>query len=389
MSFLLRALIPVWMVAAAALPQPAENVRERYRQGVQHAVAGRFDEAIEAWYGLLANKQNGLAMVAKVKLARSIAIAHYKAGRLDKAVMWIEIAHKRASGDPRVIKARTVILAAKEKASAAPTPPPPPVEKLPTAAECKAAFLKGEEDFREASALVEAAADAPGIEKALTAAIAQMEIAVKGDYRKAKALYYLGTAHMLRNDDDRKDLAAARSNLEASLALDSDKATLVNLGMTCGLQLDSDKQIEYLEKALELEPNHAETHFRAAMAYDKSGRKDAARKTFEHAKAAIRVNGEYKKKFQGALKNSEVASQIAEMVGTIINESEQETLTDERTEYWAKKFQDMLGSDTKIEDIKAKIKKDGVKGFVESPEGKKLLATEEGRKIQERVLKGK
>lgn len=388
MHILVKVLVPVWMLAAAALPNQVESVRERYRQGVDHAMAKRWDEAIEAWHGILVNKQIRLAMVAKVKLARSIAVAHHQAGRIDKAVLWIETAYKRAPDDPKVIRARAVILAAKARQAAKPPPPPPPTAapiRLPSAEDVKIAFTRGEEDFKEAAALVEAAADGPGIEKALGSAIERLGVAIQGDYRKAKALFYLGSAHFLRNDEEKKDLEAARKHLEASLALDRDTATLVNLGMTCGLQLDTEKQIEYLEEALANEPNSGETHFRVAMAYDKSGRKDAARKTFEHAKAAIRISSEYKKKFQGALKNSVVAAQIAAMVDEIIKESEAETLTDERTAKWAEKIQELLGPDTKIEDIRAKIQKQGLKGFMASPEGKKLAASEEGKQVLQAV----
>ena len=75
--------------------------------------------------------------------------------------------------------------------------------------------------------------------------------------------------------------------------------------------------MQAFEKSLELDKDFAECHFYLALAYDKSKRPDAARKTFEHAKAAIRVRSEYKKRFQEVLKNSEVANKIAKIVSEI------------------------------------------------------------------------
>jgi tetratricopeptide (TPR) repeat protein len=215
--------------------------------------------------------------------------------------------------------------------------------KQPTVSKAQAtkAFDAGQQFYTEGKIALEQAQT--NYEEKFTQAIKEMDTAVQGEYNLPKAYYFLGSAHLYRGDDGSDYVHKAQEFLEKSLKLDTDANTFFDLAQVYGLMGNQDKEIEYYEKALELKSRWAECHFRLALAYDKSQRPDAPRKTFENAKAAIREKAEYKKKFQEVLKNSDVAKKIAGIVSEIIEKSENDQLTDAETEKYAKKFQDMLG----------------------------------------------
>lgn len=366
-------------------------VREAYKLGALYFLSKRFDEAIDVWSRILANKSLGLAIPSKVKVAKGLALANFKVARYDKAYKFIRWVYKNSPDDPKVKKAYDVIKRAYDNSlsgavvapPASPTPPPDSagVVKTPPSAsaapalppvsreEAKKAFAEGEQAFQEGRIFMEQVN--PEADKRFVEVIKQMEIAKRGDYNMPRALFFLGSAHLFKYDDNAEDLDKARSNLEESLKLDLDKTTLFNLAQVYGLKLEKDKEIEHYERALELDSKWAECHFRLALAYDKSARPDAARKTFEHAKAAIRERSEYKKKFQEVLKNSDVAKQIASIVSEIIEKSENDQLTDAETEKYAQKFQQMLGEkNLTTNDLKDKNK---MKELLQSEDAKKYL----------------
>lgn len=415
-SSLVALLFAVSLLAAPAVSLPTQgdidtlkarlenqdSVKDRYRLGVMYGLTQQWDAAIEAWRRILTNKQVTLPRAAKVKLVRSISIAHMRAGRVEKAWSWIELAYKRAPDDERVIAAREAIavaLAEQRKTrstpgsatttSGAPATPasvasaaPPPPRPAHTAAQIRAAFDAGEQAYREGLLLIEQASDPAVPEAKFTAAIKELEVAVEGDERKPRTLFFLGSAHLMRYDDAAKDLEIARDRLEESLKLDEDKTTLTNLAQVYGLLDQTDKQIALLERVIAMDDMSGDAHFRLAMAYDKSGRKDAAGKTFEHAKAAIRISPEYKKKFQGVLKNSKVAADVADIVARIIKDAEDDTLTDNKTEEYARLIQEMLSPDGSIKPAAFK-NPDTIRRLVGSPEGQQLLDSPKGKKIRE------
>ena len=393
--------------------QNPNSVREQYKLGALYFLSKRFDEAIDVWSRILANaKALGLQTTSKVKVAKGLALANFKVQRVDKAYKYIRWVYRHTPDDPKVVKAYEVIKAAWDSAHpggvgptpiASPSPgadPKPiasvaPVKPVVTREQAKKAFQDGEQLYTEGCIAIEQVN--PDADKKFSQVIDLMQTAVDGDYNTAKARFCLGSAYLFRNKDESDDLPKAKTNLEESLKLDLDKKTLFNLAQVYGLLDDKDKEIENYEKALDLDQKWAECHFRLALAYDKSKRQDAARKTFEHAKAAIREKSEYKKKFQEVLKNSDVAKQIASIVSEIIEKSENDQLTDAETEKYAQKFQQMLGEkNLTTNDLKDPKKREelmnnpDVRGLMSGENAdkfKKMLNSENGKKIQDRFLK--
>ena len=368
------------LVLAMAVP---EAVKLKYRQGAQAFSEGRFAEAVEAWHQIFTDRQNGLPVASRVKLARMIAIGHFKQGNLGDAHNWIERAYKRMPEDLRIKNARAVINAAWDElqrtvlhpsppASPSPSPPATPGEAPPpTAAEARRAFDAGEQLHREGVALIDTASDASEPDAKFSAAIPKLEVAIRGAYRKERALFLCGSSHLLRNADA-EDLKAARAQFEEAMKLGGeDRETLVKLSQTCSLQDDIPGAIANLEKALAMDKDCAECHFLLALAYDKSGRDDAPRKTFEHAKAAIGLKSSYKARFQNVLRNSVVAKMIADLVIKIVNDSEGDVLDDKKIDDYAKKFQDMMGSPPPPE-LRDKFKGKSPKDILQSQELQEL-----------------
>jgi Ca-activated chloride channel family protein len=87
----------------------------------------------------------------------------------------------------------------------------------------------------------------------------------------------------------------------------------------------------------------AEYHFQLALAWDRSGRPDAARKAFKHVREAVRLDPAYKRRFQESFKESEVYRRIQSIPSEIIEKSENDQLTDAETQKYAEKFRQMLG----------------------------------------------
>lgn len=387
--------------------QNPNSAREQYKLGALYFLSKRFDESIDVWSRILANKSLGLTIPSKSKVAKGLALANFKVSRVDKAFKYIRWVYRHNPDDPKVQRAYTVIKKSYDAQYGGPrtptvTPSVPPVlasasvappKPKPTREQSKKGFTEGEQLYQEGRIAIEQVN--PDYEKKFSGVIGHMQVAVDGDYNMAKATFYLGSAYLYRNKEDTEDLKLAKDLLEQSLKLDVDKNTLFNLAQVYGLLDDKDKEIENYEKALDLDQKWAECHFRLALAYDKSKRTDAARKTFEHAKAAIREKSEYKKKFQEVLKNSDVAKQIASIVSEIIEKSENDQLTDAETEKYAQKFQQMLGeknlTPADLKD-KGKLKElmndPDAKGLISGDNAdklKKFLKSEGGKKIADKI----
>jgi len=334
--------------------QNPDAVKETYKLGALYFLTKRFEEACDTWRKILSNRNVPLSGSAKVKVAKGMALANYKLGKVKHAYNYIKYVHNQLPEDAKVKRAYDIIkrafdaLTLKTPVNTPPTPPVgamqvhPIVKKLTVSkATATKAFDQGQQYYTEGKIALEQAQT--NYEDKFSQAIKEMDIAVQGEYNLPKAYYFLGSAHLYRGDDGSDYVRKAQEFLEKSLKLDADANTYFDLAQVYGLMGSQDKEIEYYEKALELKSRWAECHFRLALAYDKSARPDAPRKTFENAKAAIREKAEYKKKFQEVLKNSDVAKKIAGIVSEIIEKSENDQLTDAETEKYAKKFQDMLG----------------------------------------------
>jgi tetratricopeptide (TPR) repeat protein len=332
--------------------QNPDAVKETYKLGALYFLSKRFEEASDTWRKILANRNVPLSGSAKVKVAKGMALANYKLGKIPLSYKYIKYVYRQLPEDTKVKRAYDIIKRAYDALFLKPgstqeiitvikpvaTPvPKPKVSKIVASR----AFESGQQYYTEGKIALEQAQT--NYEDKFSQAIKEMETAVMGDYNPPKAYYFLGSAHLYRGDDRSDYVHKAQEYLEKSLKLDTDANTYFDLAQVYGLLGDQNKEIEYYEKALELKSRWAECHFRLALAYDKSQRPDAPRKTFENAKAAIREKAEYKKKFQEVLKNSDVAKKIAGIVSEIIEKSENDQLTDAETEKYAKKFQDMLG----------------------------------------------
>lgn len=418
--------LPLPALAAMVAPSPAEleaaksaaaanpsDAKAHYKLGILYFASKDFANAVATWHGLLRNRQSGLALASKLKLMKAMAIASLKMGDLKAALRYISIVHARSPGDPKVDKAYTVIKAKYDEVFGTPVPVAPapvtatpagpapvasvaPPKPKPTAKEAQKAFEDGEQSYEQGK--IEMDTGNETYVQQFSSAINRFDIAVAGSHRVPKALFYIGAARMYRNDDAQKDLEKALTALTESQKQEPDPNTMFELGKLYDMMGDREKEIECLEKALEGNPNWAECHFLLALAYDKSSRKDAPRKTFEHAKNAIRLKEEYKQRFQEVLKNSEVAKQIAGIVSEIIEKTENDELTDEETEKYARKFFDMLGDkNVNADTFKDKNKfrelmqSDKARDFLNNTEQgqkiNKMLNSSNGQRLLEKVKK--
>ena len=389
-----------------------QAIKEAYRLGILLARDGRYDEAIAAWRQLLKDNGATLGFNAQLRLTYAIGATHYKAGRFKRAVAVLkrcrEMAPKSAKIAQTLATAETALKEATQddgltppSPTPSPTPSPGPSPgpvgspspvASPSPKPCpdggKAAFQEGDAALTQALTLIEQAQDD---ELVLGTAIKSLEAARACGYRPERTAYLLGMALVRRAEPG--DAARAVTLLEESRKKDDDAKTAMELGVAYGLAGNSDKEIEAHEHAITLMPDWAEAHFKAAIAYDKSGRQDAPRKTFEHAKAAIRTDPKYKTKFQSMLKNSAVAAQIADLVKTIIDKSENGDLNDADVDGYAKQFEKMLGdAGVKIsENVKKILASKPAKEFLKKlppAERDRLMYTPDGQKeLQEKLAK--
>lgn len=368
-----------------------QDIRSAYRLGVVYAKGGAFEEAIRVWVKIVKTPGTALNLPSRVKIVRLLGIAFFKIKRYDKARTCSKFVLRHTPQDATAHK----ILALTDKPPPAhtvvPAPPPPPPVSLD---EAKKAFGEGERLYLQAKQALDAGN--PEAETKLGRCIDLFSKAEKGfagkDYKekRAKALYYEGASHLCRDSDEHDDARVAMKTLEESVALEEDAQTLFELAGAYGLlwaktsdKTLKDKEITAYEKALTIRPQWADAHFRVALAYDKSDRADASKKTLENAKLAIKLKPEYKKKFQEVLKNSEIAKKIANIVVDIIVKAESDQLTDEETEKSVKKIQEMFGEKITPEMIRDKRQ---LKDFMDSDQGRNIMekaAEKTGRSKEE------
>jgi len=395
--------IPQWERYVQAHPT---EVRAKFKLGSLYFFNKQFNEAVEEWRSVLFKPSIRLNTKSQVKLARVISIAYFKLGNLSSSWKYIRWAYKQNPKDPAVrkvaVSVKRAILASQRKSPVAtsrsatdaasgdtgggvqgdaPTPPvaSPVGPPVPTEAEAKAAYDHGKELFDEGRLLL--GQDDVQYEKSLLSAIEQFKIAIRAKYKEPRTQYYIGSAYLFLASDEY--MSKAQEHLELSLNLEKDDETHFHLGKVYGLTAQKDKEIAMYEEAVLLNPDNAEYHFNLALAYDKSPREDALRKTFEHAKAAIRLKSEYKRRFQEVLKNSEVARKIAGIVRDIIEKTENDELTDEETEKYAKKIQDMLGEKIDPAEFNNGGGRDKIKDLVNNNDKAKEFLESQGTSVDE------
>jgi tetratricopeptide (TPR) repeat protein len=398
----IRAFI-VALALAALTPEQVGEVRARYKQGTALAREGKFEDGAAVFKQILRDHGSNVSHSAKVKLYYAVGFCYLKAGQPLRAKRAVDLCVGLAPESDKV-KAlaadlkRALTVDEDDPPGPTPTPtatptasPSPTVvqPRPPSLAEAKAAFQDGEAGYAQVLKLIEQAQE---FDKPLADALVRLDVARRGNYRLARTLFLIGGLRMRRAED--ADVAEAVKALEESQKLEPDANTLVELGAAYGLVPDSDKEIASFEKALELDPNHAEGHFRAAIAFDKSKRPEAARHTFEHAKSAIRINPQrYKLRFQNMLKNSDVAARVAGLVKKIIGESESDELTEQKVNDYADEFQRMLGSGDpakKAEEFQKMLKRPEVQKLLDrlpKEQREQILKNKDPGKLLELLLK--
>jgi tetratricopeptide (TPR) repeat protein len=399
--------VPEVAALRGLVDQNPHAIKEAFKLGLLLAKDRRYDESILTWRALLRNNP-GLPERARVRVYYVIGMAFHRSGRSKRAEPILMRCLEMAPGTPKIVAALEEVRRALQAGpsggstgpgtggvstgstgattattiSGSPAPPPP----CPDGG--KKAFIDGEAGFRQVLVLIDQAQD---YDKPLSETIASLRTAHRCGHRPSRTRYLLGSALLRR--DDKGDPEEAAGLLEASVKLDEDANTYLELGAARGLMNDTNAEIAALEKSIAILPDFAEAHFRLSFAYDKSKRPDAARHTFEHAKLAIRLNPRDTERFPHGLKHSEVARMIAGVVTDIVRRSEEGDLTDEDIDKFAKEFERMLGpgvGPALKEDVKKMLQSPRTSEFLKklSPEERKrLMDTPEGQKeLYEKLL---
>jgi tetratricopeptide (TPR) repeat protein len=361
----LVACLAAALVAPAGAALTSEQlavVRARYKEGTVHVREGRYDDGVALFKQILRAHGAELAHPARVQLFYAVGLCYLRSGRPRRAApvvkrclgmapeskkvqaLWAEVRRALGPGPdpidsgPRPSPSPSLAPSPIPSPAPASTPAAPPP---PSLAEAKKAYREGEALHAQTLALIDTAQE---FAQPLEEALARLQTARRATYRLARTLFLMGTLRLRRADDQRGDPAAAVALLEESQNAEPAANTLLELGTAYGMLPDVEREIAAYDKALQIDPDLAEAHFRAALAYDKSKRPDAARLTFEHARAAIRAKPDkYKLRFQSMLKNSEVAARIAQLVKQLIGESEIDELTEQKIADYARQFEEMLG----------------------------------------------
>lgn len=145
-------------------------------------------------------------------------------------------------------------------------------------------------------------------------AVTFLEKALAAGFQRPEMQQLMGIALCLRGAD-RDDYAKARKTLSKALPMDPEKRGYLYLAGACSVLERDEEAIESFQLALELDPDWAETHYRIALFYDQSLRREAAARVLEHATAAIRLKPTNRERFEkhasqlGAVEH--VPSQIA------------------------------------------------------------------------------
>lgn len=146
--------------------------------------------------------------------------------------------------------------------------------------------------------------------------------------------------------DERVDAAAA--HLRRAAGLDpSDAEVFLWQGKVEALRGDAEAEVEAYQRALSLEPDHGEAHFRLALVYDRVGNFGAVAR---HAQRAIRADERWKSALQGRVKGSAFAAAMAAVGREALQRARDGDLSDEGVDDLVDRVVGMLGEDLLDED---------------------------------------
>ncbi len=338
-----------------------ENIKAVYYLGRTYAEKGNYAQAVRLFMYLLKRpRQPGSASDVtdkmRVQLLNRIGFLYFKSGDdVRAAKVWTHSLRRYPDNE----FARKGLAAIQKRKGGTPAKPADKADTTPPAsvetraeppvspAEAKKAYDDGLQNFNQGKVLVDQGKDDQA-KPYFGEARDKLEIALRGKHEPAETNYYLGMSYLKEAVDDFSELEKARDYLMEALKLrpsDPNFTPEITFGLAIvyGFLDDKDNELLYYEKTLELKPNYAEVHYRASLAYDKAGRQDSSSKSFEHAKKAIKLDPNYKKKFQPMIRNSHVAKTVASIIHEIIQKSEDSQIPDEDAARYAERIGKILG----------------------------------------------
>ncbi len=340
--------------------QHPENVRAVYYLGRMYAQAGNHGQSIRLFMYLLkkpaapVGSPNVISEKLRMDLLNRIGVAYLKSNDLVRAEKVFTHALRRypqndlARRGLELIRKRKGQQPAKVEGAATDADPPKPKPLPPVSPEeCKKAFDEGLKLYNQGKDLVDQGND-DGARDLFNQAREKFDVSLRGKCRDGETNYYIGMSYLKTAADDTGELEQARDFLEKAYRLEPQNEKLTpeitfGLASTYGLLDDNENEIKYYERTIELKPNFAEAHFRASLAYDKAKRSDWSAKSFEHAKKAIKLDPNYKKKFQPMIRNSQVAKKVAGIIHEIIQKSEDSQIPDDEAARYAEEIGKVLG----------------------------------------------
>lgn len=346
-----------------------ENFKAVYHLGRLYAREGNYAQAIRLWMyvvkrGSSSRGGSGLDPALKLNVLNRIGLAYFKQGEVRRAAKVWQFILKAYPGNPFALKGMAAIRkrnAATGGASVAGGDrpggpagtegpgkrPAAPVSKV-SPEEAERAFDRSMTHWIRGRTALEQGNNEKA-EPELAKAREGFKTSVDGGYRVARSYYYIGDIYLKEAFEIEKALEyfeKAREVLRKESPKEQDDLgpdITFGIAMAHGLLGDNEKEIAYLEKTLEARPDSAEVHFQAALAYDRSGKEELSAKSFEHAKLAIRLDPEYKKRFQPLIRTSKVARKVAGIIQEIIEKSEDQVISEDEAEEYANQIGRILG----------------------------------------------
>ena len=169
-------------------------------------------------------------------------------------------------------------------------------------------------------------------------AVNRFRSAYKRGYQRLDLDYYLGPVLLELNKPRR-----ALFHVDTAMALGGpDPFLYTQAGRAYHALGDVQRAAAALEKAVGADPGSAEAHFRLALLYDEV---DNSPKVLEHAQKAIRIDPSYKVKLRPAIKDTSTSRKIGRIVNSVLKDSKQERLSDEKIEAYAERIGKILGEE--------------------------------------------
>ncbi len=341
------------------------NVRAVYYLGRLHAKKDDHGQAIRLFMYLLkrprsANPAETVSPKMKVELLNRVALGYFKSGDYKRArKIWGIVLKKYPSNAfaKKGLKAVDKKLGGGGGASGGDAAEARPVIQQPTVSpeEAKKAYDEGKQWFEQGIKEI-GKGDLDQARNYFGGSREKFETALKGQHEPIETNYLLGMSFIKEGTVDTYELEQSRDYFLEAYSMapnDANWTPKITFGLASayGLLDDIDNEILFYEKTIDfydqrpdLQPGlKAEAHFRASLAYDKAQRADWSAKSFEHAKKAIKLDPNYKKKFQPMIRNSQVAKKVAGIIHEIIQKSEDSQIPDEEAARYAEEIGQILG----------------------------------------------